>query len=150
MNLNLNILRNLLPTGNTHTDPAPPASADTYARLLDETKHLVRLEVENARLLLTEKLSLLFARIALAAVCFVISACAVIFLSMSAADFLLQSLAPWATYLIVAGFYILLIIILALTRRKLITDPIARYLSKIILDPKPAKPNPTTNEDEGK
>lgn len=117
---------------------SPQTRRDTgeqYRQLYREGRKLVSLEVENARLMLTEKLSLLLGRIALVAVCFVIAACVVIFLSMSISDLLLQTLAPWATYMIVAGFYILLIIIVALCRQSLIIDPIARYLSSVLLDP---------------
>lgn len=125
-------------------DPGEP-----YRRLIEEVRKLVSLEVENARLMLTEKLTLLFGRIALVAVCFILAACVVIFLSMSVSDLLLQSLSPWATYMIVAGFYALLILILALCRKALIIDPIARYLSSVLLDP-PAQPSQpqTPQQDE--
>lgn len=143
----VNNLRNLLLRRTPDVEEST-TSADTYRHLADEVRTLVSLEVENARLMLAEKLSLLFGRMALVAISFVVSACAVIFLSMSIADLLLQSLAPWATYMIVAGFYILLIIILAICRRQLIIDPIARYLSKIILDPKPKTKSTNSPTDE--
>lgn len=110
-----------------------------YAKLYAEVKHLCSLEIENARLLLSEKLTLLLARISLVAVSFVVSATALVFLSMSAADFLLRGLAPCWTYLIIGGFYVLIVIVVACFRRKLITDPIARYISRVVLDP-PAPP----------
>ena len=120
-------------------DDERQASSAAYRRLYDEIRRLVGLEVENARLVVTEKLTLLFGRIALVAVSFVLSACVIIFLSMSISDLLLESLTPWATYMIVGGFYALLIVILAIFRRQLIIDPIARYLSKVLLDPRPAR-----------
>lgn len=113
-----------------------------YARIYSEVKRLVNLEVENARLLATEKLTLLLGRIALVAVCFVVSATALVFLSMAVADFLLQDLPPRWTYLIIAIFYIFIIIIAASFRRRLIIDPIARFISRVMLDP------PTANSPE--
>lgn len=106
-----------------------------YAKLYGEVKRLCGLEVENARLLLTEKLTLLLGRISLVAVSFVVSAAALVFLSMSVADFLLRGLAPCWTYLIIGGFYVMIIVIVACFRRRLIVDPIARYISRVILDP---------------
>lgn len=114
---------------------------NAYSRLYSEVKRLVSLEVENARLIAAEKLTLLLGRIALVAVCFVVSATALVFLSMSVADFLLRGVAPCWTYLIIAAFYIVIIIIAASMRRRLITDPIARFISRVLLDP-PATNSP--------
>lgn len=120
----------ILTPKSSHSD-----SDSTYARLYQEVRRLAMLEVENARLLATEKLTLLLGRVTLVAVSFVVCSCALIFLSMSVSDLLLRNLAPCWTYMIVAGFYVLLAIICALFRRQLIVDPIARYLSRVILDP---------------
>lgn len=110
-------------------------SSAAYRRLAEQIKQLVALEVDNVRLTVTEKLTLLLGRVTLVAVCFVISACVLIFATMGVADLLLDHFEPWATYLIVAGFYALLIVVVALFRRQLIVDPIARYISQVLLDP---------------
>lgn len=112
-----------------------PDEESAYKRIYSEAKRLVGLEIENARLLATEKLTLLLGRIALVAVCFVVSATALIFLSMAVADFLLQGLPARWTYLIIAAFYIVIIVIAAAFRRQLIIDPIARFISRVLLDP---------------
>lgn len=112
-----------------------PAEESAYVRVYSEAKRLVGLEIENARLLATEKLTLLFGRLALVAVCFIVGTTALIFLSMSVADFLLQGLPARWTYLIIAAFYILIIAIAAAFRRQLIIDPIARFVSRVFLDP---------------
>ncbi len=126
-----------------------------YSKISSEVKRLFSLEVENLQLMLTEKLTLLFGRIALVAVCFVVGATALVFLSMSVADFLLRGLAPCWTYLIIAAFYILIIIIAVAFSRKLIVDPIARFISRVILAPPSADKaegaltvNPVTTENE--
>lgn len=106
-----------------------------YTRLYRQTKRLLNLEVENIRLMLTEKLTLLLGRIALVAVVFVVCTTALIFLSMSVADFLLRGLAPCWTYLIIGGFYVMIAIIATCFKRRLIVDPIARYISRVVLDP---------------
>ncbi len=107
----------------------------SYRKLYAEVKRLISLQFEHAKLMLVEKLTLLLGRIALVAVAFVISATALIFLSMSVADFLLRGLEPCWTYLIISGFYVLLIVVACCFRRQLIVNPIARYISRVILDP---------------
>lgn len=99
------------------------------------------LHFENFRLLAAEKLTLLLSRIAMVAATFVVSATALIFLSIAVADFLLRGLEPCWTYLIIGGFYVVVVILTFVFRRRLIIDPIARYISRIILDP-PAEKEP--------
>lgn len=110
-------------------------SENSYSKIYAEVKKLCSLEIENARLLLTEKLTLLVAKIMLTAVVFVLSTAAMIFISMALADFLLRTLSPAATYSIVGLFYILVAVIIALLRKSLIIDPVARYISRVVLDP---------------
>lgn len=124
-----------------NTNPQHEDSA--YTLLYGEVKRLCSLQIENARLMLAEKLTLLLGRIALVAVAFVVSTTALIFLSMSVADFLLRGLEPCWTYLIIGAFYLLIVMIAICFRRRLIVDPIARYLSRVILDP------PTEKEAKG-
>lgn len=112
-----------------------PSEESAYTKLYSEVKRLCTLQIENARLLITEKLTLLFGRIALVAIAFVVSTTALIFLSMAVADFLLRGLEPCWTYLIIGAFYVVIVIIVCCFRRKFIVDPIARYLSRVILDP---------------
>lgn len=140
---------NLLNNSSAHEEET------AYSKLYSEAKHLVGLELENARLLLTEKLTLLLGRIALVAVSFVVGTTAFVFLSMSVADFLLRDLEPCWTYMIVGCFYICIVLIVACLRRRLIVDPIARYISRVILNPptekehtptSSASANPTRNE----
>lgn len=118
---------------SNHSDNKPQETA--YSRLYCEVKRLCALEIEKARLILAEKLTLLFGQIALVAIAFVVGTVALIFLSMSLSDFLLKTLEPCWTYLIVAGFYLLMVLLVVCFRRKLIIDPIARYISRLIVKP---------------
>lgn len=111
------------------------AEESTYAKLYAEVKRLCALQFENVKLVITEKLTLLLGRIALVAIAFVVSTTALIFISMAVADFLLRGLQPCWTYLIIGAFYVMIVVITCCFRRKLIVDPIARYLSRVILDP---------------
>lgn len=110
-------------------------SENSYNKIFAEVKKLCALEIENARLLLTEKLTLLVAKIMLTAVVFVLCTAAMIFISMALADYLLRTLTPAATYSIVGLFYIVAAVLIALFRKSLIVDPVARYVSRVVLDP---------------
>ena len=65
-----------------------------------QLRKLFNLEVDNAKMLLTEKLTVLVARITVCAVTFVVGTCTLIFASMGVADILLENLPARWTYLI--------------------------------------------------
>lgn len=100
-----------------------------------QLRKLFNLEVDNAKMLLTEKLTVLVARITVCAVTFVVGTCTLIFASMGVADILLENLPARWTYLIVAGFYALLMVLLLVFRRRVFVNPVARFMSRVILDP---------------
>lgn len=100
-----------------------------------QLRKLFNLEVDNAKMLLTEKLTVLVARITVCAVTFVVGTCTLIFASIGVADILLENLPARWTYLIVAGFYALLMVLLLVFRRRVFVNPVARFMSRVILDP---------------
>lgn len=106
-----------------------------YMSLWQSLQRLFNLEVDNAKMLITEKLTVLTARLAVCFVVFVVGTCTLIFASMGVADILLEDLPPRWTYLIIAGFYALVMIILIAFRRRVFINPIARFMSRVILDP---------------
>jgi hypothetical protein len=108
---------------------------DDIHSLSDSIHRLFNLEISNARLLITEKCTLLISMIALYGISIIIVLCAILFLSIGLAKLLLDSLAPHLVYLIVAAFYLLLLLVLIVFRRKLIINPIARQISRILLNP---------------
>lgn len=109
--------------------------SSAYISLWQSLQRLFNLEVDNAKMLVTEKLTVLTARLAVCFVVFVVGTCTLIFASMGVADILLEDLPPRWTYLIIAGFYALIIILLIIFRRRVFVNPIARFMSKVILDP---------------
>ncbi len=110
-------------------------SDNSYRKIFNEVKNLCNLEIENARLLLSEKLTLLVGKLALTAVVFIMSTAAMLFLSLAIAHLLMHTMTPAATYTIVGAFYVVIAIIAAAFRRQLIIDPLARYISRVVLDP---------------
>ncbi len=95
----------------------------------------VKLLIEDARLNVTEKLTRLLSAIALASLLTIILTVAMVFVSIAIGIALAASLSPLWSFIIVAGFYIILLIVLVACRKALIVNPIARFLSTILLDP---------------
>lgn len=102
----------------------------------------IRLQIEHARIVSTEKSAMLLSTGVLLAALAVFGACAMLFISIGLV-FLLATVMPlfWC-FMIMGGVYILLGVVLFLVRRRLIEDPIARFLSRLFLD------NPLKEADE--
>ncbi len=112
-----------------------------YRTLWEQLRRLFNLEVENARFLVTEKLVVLLSSITFYAILAVIITCVTIFLTIGAVNLMLERVEPHWAYMIVAAFYLMLMLILIIFRRQLIINPIARFLSSVILDPPSATPH---------
>ena len=112
-----------------------------YRTLWEQLRRLFNLEVENARFLVTEKLVVLLSSITFYAILAVIITCVTIFLTIGVVNLMLERVEPHWAYMIVAAFYLMLMLILIIFRRQLIINPIARFLSSVILDPPSATPH---------
>lgn len=106
-----------------------------YKSLWEQLRNLFNMEVDSAKLFITEKLTLLVTSIAFYAALFIMATCVLVFLTIGIADILMRDLPGCYAYMIIAGFYLLIILVLIIFRRQFITDPIARFLSRVILDP---------------
>lgn len=97
-------------------------------------RRLLHLYVENAKLTVAEKLTLLLS----AAVVFVIATICVTFALAFAGVALLETfelvMSPIAASAIIAGVFILLALLVFLLRKPLIINPMARYLSRMLMD----------------
>lgn len=107
----------------------------TLSTLWQSIKRYVNLNVANAKLSATEKLSILFAAVAFYFIAILLGTVALIFVSMSISEVLSQSLPMHYVYLIMAAFYLLILIVVCLLRKVLFLNPIARFLSKTMLNP---------------
>lgn len=99
-------------------------SVQTYIRLL----------IEDTRLNVAEKLTRLLSAVALASLMTIIFTVALVFVSIAVGIALAEILSPLWAFVIVAGFYLLLLVALVVFRTALIVNPIARFLSTILLD----------------
>ncbi|MCC8114230.1 MAG: phage holin family protein [Bacteroidales bacterium] len=103
--------------------------------LVDALARLVTLYIENARLTAAEKATMLISVFAIAMLALMLSVIVMIFLVMGIATLLESYIEPFWTYFIVAGVFILIIALIVLLRIPLIYNPVARFISKLLLTP---------------
>lgn len=107
-------------------------------------QRLGRLYATKARLDLTEKLSRLLSGVALALIVLILGVCFMVFATLAISAVLSDVLPTYWSYLIVGGFYLILIVLLILLKTPLLTNPISRFISRIIVE----SPQENPKEDE--
>ncbi len=95
----------------------------------------LKLLIEDTRLNAAEKLTRLMAAVAMAAILLFLAVVTLVFLSLGLSLALSEVMAPLWAFIIVAGIYIILCAVLIIARKQLIVDPIARFVSKLLLNP---------------
>ena len=94
----------------------------------------LKLQIENIRLVSTEKSAILLSTGVVAAILGIMLAFALFFISIGLVLLLATALPIFWCFMIMGGIYILLGVTRYLMRTTLITDPIARFLSRLLLD----------------
>lgn len=98
------------------------------------TKQLLRLKVEDARLVMAERLSILLDSLLFIIIAILLGTCCLGFITFAIVHFLSTVMEPGWAYMIIAAFYAAMIGILIMLRRQLITNPVARLISRLILE----------------
>lgn len=100
----------------------------------------LKLLAEDTRLNLAQKLTRILAATALFALTTIVVTVTLVFVSIAIAIALSEAIDPLWAFIIVAGFYVIVLTILIVGRRTLIVDPIARFISMVLL------PEPEDNQ----
>ena len=103
--------------------------------LWQSIKRLISLNVDNAKLTLVEKLALFSTAAAFYFVVLLLGVIIVFFVSMSICHLLLQVMEPQYVYLVMAAFYMILLVIVCAMKNVLFLNPISRFVSKLLLNP---------------
>lgn len=98
-------------------------------------RRLIGLYLDNARLTAAEKMTLLFSSVALYSVVLVLAMVMMVFVSMGIATMLAEYIAPFWSYFIVAGVFLLVIVLLFVFKSQLLVNPIARFISSLLVSP---------------
>ena len=107
-------------------------AADSQS-ILEDIKQLLSLLLNDIRLSATEKLSRLITAFALGFIVALLGLGVLLFLSYSMAAFFSTIMPTGFACMIVAGMYLIFIILAVIFRKAMIENPITRLLSKVIL-----------------
>lgn len=118
---------------------------DDLGSSLANAREYARLYIENLKLASTEKVTVLLANSALAAILAILLLIALFFISMGLVLVLAEAIPLMWCFLIMGGVYILVAAVILAMRRRLIADPISRFLSRLFLDPPASTPSATAH-----
>ena len=107
-----------------------------YKKLFSEARKYFTLEWDYTKLTAVEKLAVLLSAIAFLAVVFIIATFVVYHLFAALVAVLTSALdCAWGANLIAAGLLVILLLVVFAFKKPLIVDPVARFVSKLFLNP---------------
>lgn len=107
---------------------------EAYRNLWRQLTELVRLYLVNARLTLTEKMARLLGLLAVCAIIFVLGVVAFLFISLALINWIGTGVGIEWAYMIMGGFYILLIVLLLVFKKVLLINPLSRFISRLLFN----------------
>lgn len=108
---------------------------NSFQAVFDSLKRLVTLQLDYARLTVAEKCTVLLSTIAFYSMAVALATLVLIFLSIGLGQLLTDTVIGKYAYFIVAGLYIVLFVLLFVLRKRLIINPVARFMSKLLVEP---------------
>lgn len=108
--------------------------SDTLTSITSGVKRLGMLYLRKGRLQATEKITILLSTLAFTAVVLALAMVLLVFITIGVGHLLATTVAPHWAYLFVAGFYLVVLVLTVVLRRKLFIDPIARFMSRLLID----------------
>lgn len=107
---------------------------ETISQLIEMIKHNLGLRKDHLKLEIVEKVMRLANAAALAFILILIIAAILLFLSAGVAAYLSEYMGLPIALLAVGGFYLLLLLVVYMSRKSWIERPLVRYLSKLLLN----------------
>ncbi len=111
------------------------ANNDNTSDFIDSLKRYLGLYADYMRLSAAEKMSMLLSAIALYTLTVALALIALIFFFIGVGFLLASVMTLYWAFFIVTAFYILIFSLLIIFRHTLIVDPIARFVSRLIVKP---------------
>ena len=115
--------------------------------LLRTISEYLKLLVEDARLTAAEKLTKLLSVCVLFVLLTMLITVAMLFLTIAVSLALSAAISPLWAFIIVTAFYLLLIVLVVTCRRSLIENPIARFITALIVK-EPCEQKPTSENND--
>ncbi|MCM1290952.1 MAG: hypothetical protein NC201_00940 [Prevotella sp.] len=91
-------------------------------------------QVDYVKLTAAEKFTILVSALVVGAVCMFISTIALVLFSFALVEVFKDFLCPALAYTCVGGVFIILCILIVIFRRPLVLNPIARFITRLIID----------------
>ena len=108
---------------------------DNFSEISENVKAYIRLKTDLLKLTLTEKVSLIISALLISVILFLVFLFISMFVSIAFIFWFRDNAGPiYVGALIVAGFYLLVGVIIFFTRNRLFIDPMVKQISKIILE----------------
>ena len=111
------------------------ANNDNTSGFIDSLKRYLGLYADYMRLSAAEKMSMLLSAVAFYTLIVAIALIVLIFLSIGIGFLLASVMTLYWAFFIVTAFYILIFSLLVIFRHTLIVDPIARFVSRLLVKP---------------
>ena len=108
--------------------------SDEIRDIIAQVKLWISCEAEYAKLTLAEKLTIFLGTIGLAAILFLLVMIALIIFSLCLVGVFASLVGTTLAYLCTGGVFLVLAIIVALLRKPLIFNPLARMLTKLLIN----------------
>lgn len=109
---------------------------DELQNIIQQGKTWVSLEMEYAKLSLAEKLTILMTTLIIGFICLLLGMVVLILLGLALVEVFKLFLAPGLAYLSVAGVILVILLLLWLFRQPLLLNPLAKMLTRILIDKK--------------
>lgn len=115
-------------------EQSDPRSSSVMSAIGSTVSTYLKLLMEDTRLNVTEKLTRLLSALTVCALMLVLAIATLLFLSIAVGMALGDVLDPIWAYIIVAAFYAVLAVIIFFCKKSLIVNPIARFLSRLLIE----------------
>ena len=108
---------------------------DNTSGIIESLKRYLGLYAVYMRLSAAEKVSMLLSAVALSTLIVALALIALIFISIGVGFLLASVMTLYWAFFIVAAFYVLIFSLLIIFRHTLVVDPIARFVSRLLVKP---------------
>lgn len=109
------------------------SNSSTVKTLWERLRDLATLKYEYARLTLAEKLTMIFSMLILCLIGIFVSMISIFFLSVAISQWIAESIGVIWSSVIIAGFYLILLLLLVGFRKQLIINPVSKFISRLII-----------------
>lgn len=107
---------------------------DEIKGILMQGRDWIKLEIEYAKLTVTEKFTILLSAMIIGAICLLMGMVVLVLLSFSLVELFKMFMAPALAYLAVSGIICLLILVFYFLRNPLLLNPIARFITRLLIN----------------